>query len=239
MLGNMNTSIKNWPEQERPRERLLQQGPQSLSDAELLAIFLRSGSREHSAVELSRLLIQHFGSLNAVFDSSLSELTQFNGIGATKYSQLLAVKELGRRYLDHHFQKNNLSLHSSDLVLDYLRYELKGEKQEVFAVLCLDPELRKLHFKKLFFGSMQHCAVSVNQTLRYALQQHACQLVIAHNHPFGSAQPSAEDIALTKQLENACKLVEIHLLDHFIISPEGSFSFAEQQLLNPATISVQ
>ncbi|WP_151767865.1 RadC family protein [Acinetobacter oleivorans] len=239
MLGNMNTSIKNWPEQERPRERLLQQGPQSLSDAELLAIFLRSGSRQHSAVELSRLLIQHFGSLNAVFDSSLSELTQFNGIGATKYSQLLAVKELGRRYLDHHFQKNNLSLHSSDLVLDYLRYELKGEKQEVFAVLCLDPELRKLHFKKLFFGSVQHCAVSVNQTLRYALQQHACQLVIAHNHPFGSAQPSAEDIALTKQLENACKLVEIHLLDHFIISPEGSFSFAEQQLLNPATISVQ
>ncbi|WP_081399106.1 RadC family protein [Acinetobacter oleivorans] len=239
MLGNMNTSIKNWPEQERPRERLLQQGPQSLSDAELLAIFLRSGSKQHSAVELSRLLIQHFGSLNAVFDSSLSELTQFNGIGATKYSQLLAVKELGRRYLDHHFQKNNLSLHSSDLVLDYLRYELKGEKQEVFAVLCLDPELRKLHFKKLFFGSMQHCAVSVNQTLRYALQQHACQLVIAHNHPFGSAQPSAEDIALTQQLENACKLVEIHLLDHFIISPEGSFSFAEQQLLNPAAISVQ
>ncbi|WP_128814473.1 RadC family protein [Acinetobacter calcoaceticus] len=239
MLGNMNTSIKNWPEQERPRERLLQQGPQSLSDAELLAIFLRSGSRQHSAVELSRLLIQHFGSLNAVFDSSLSELTQFNGIGTTKYSQLLAVKELGRRYLDHHFQKNNLSLHSSDLVLDYLRYELKGEKQEVFAVLCLDPELRKLHFKKLFFGSVQHCAVSVNQTLRYALQQHACQLVIAHNHPFGSAQPSAEDIALTQQLEHACQLVEIHLLDHFIISPEGSFSFAEQQLLNPATRSVQ
>ena len=239
MLGNMNTSIKNWPEQERPRERLLQQGPQSLSDAELLAIFLRSGSRQHSAVELSRLLIQHFGSLNAVFDSSLSELTQFNGIGETKYSQLLAVKELGRRYLDHHFQKNNLSLHSSDLVLDYLRYELKGEKQEVFAVLCLDPELRKLHFKKLFFGSMQHCAVSVNQTLRYALQQHACQLVIAHNHPFGLAQPSAEDIALTQQLEHACQLVEIRLLDHFIISPEGSFSFTEQQLLNPATRSVQ
>jgi DNA repair protein RadC len=239
MLGNMNTSIKNWPEQERPRERLLQQGPQSLSDAELLAIFLRSGSRQHSAVELSRLLIQHFGSLNAVFDSSLSELTQFNGIGATKYSQLLAVKELGRRYLDHHFQKNNLSLHTSDLVLEYLRYELKGEKQEVFAVLCLDPELRKLHFKKLFFGSVQHCAVSVNQTLRYALQQHACQLVIAHNHPFGSAQPSAEDIALTQQLEHACQLVEIRLLDHFIISPEGSFSFAEQQLLNPAIISVQ
>ncbi|MBJ9481870.1 RadC family protein [Acinetobacter baumannii] len=239
MLGNMNTSIKNWPEQERPRERLLQQGPQSLSDSELLAIFLRSGSRQHSAVELARLLIQQFGSLNAVFDASYIELAQFNGIGATKYSQLLAVKELGRRYLDYHFSQTELSLHSSHLVLDYLRYELKGEKQEVFAVLCLDAELRKLHFKKLFFGSVQHCAVSVNQTLRYALQQHACQLVIAHNHPFGSPQPSPEDIKLTQQLEQACQLVEIRLLDHFIISPEGSFSFAEQQLLNPTSIAVQ
>lgn len=90
----MNNSIKNWPEQERPRERLLQQGPQSLSDSELLAIFLRSGSRQHSAVELARLLIQQFGSLNAVFDASYNELAQFNGIGATKYSQLLAVKSL-------------------------------------------------------------------------------------------------------------------------------------------------
>ncbi len=159
----MNTSIKNWPEQERPRERLLQQGPQSLSDAELLAIFLRSGSRQYSAVELSRLLIQHFGNLNAVFDASFSELTQFNGIGATKYSQLLAVKELGRRYLDHHFQTNNLSLHSSDLVLDYLRYELKGEKQEVFAVLCLDPELRKLHFKSY---SLVQFSIAQSQSIK-------------------------------------------------------------------------
>ena len=135
MLGNMNTSIKNWPEQERPRERLLQQGPQSLSDAELLAIFLRSGSRQYSAVELSRLLIQHFGNLNAVFDASFSELTQFNGIGATKYSQLLAVKELGRRYLHNYFHQQRLCLDTSTLVLDYLRYELQGEKQEVFAVL--------------------------------------------------------------------------------------------------------
>lgn len=232
----MNTSIKNWPEQERPRERLLQQGPQSLSDAELLAIFLRSGSRQHSAVELARLLIQHFGGLNPVFDASLHELSQFNGIGSTKYSQLMAVKELGRRYLDNHFQQKSLCLDSSHLVLDYLSYELKGEKQEVFAVLCLDAELRKLHFKKLFFGSVQHCDVSISQTLRYALQQQACQLVIAHNHPFGIAQPSPADMTLTQQLARACQLVEIRLLDHFIISPEGSFSFAEQQLLKPVTI---
>ena len=97
----MNHSIKQWPEQERPRERLLLQGARSLSDAELLAIFLRSGSKQHSAVELARLLIQHFGHLNAVFDSSLDDLKQFHGIGESKYSQLMAVKELGRRYLKH------------------------------------------------------------------------------------------------------------------------------------------
>ena len=144
----MNHSIKQWPEQERPRERLLLQGAHSLSDAELLAIFLRSGSKQHSAVELARLLIQHFGHLNAVFDSSLDDLKQFHGIGESKYSQLMAVKELGRRYLKHQLNQG-LDLSRSDLIRDYLRYELIGESQEVFAVLCLDSQLRKLSFKKL------------------------------------------------------------------------------------------
>jgi DNA repair protein RadC len=120
--------------------------------------------------------------------------------------------------------------------LDYLRYELQGEKQEVFAVLCLDAELRKLHFKKLFYGSHHSCSVSLNQTLRYALQQQACQIVVAHNHPYGIAQPSPEDIYLTQQLKQACKLLEINLIDHFIISAEDHFSFSEQQLLNPTKI---
>ena len=236
MNQSIKQSIKAWPEQERPRERLLLQGAQSLSDAELLAIFLRSGSKQHSAVELARILIQHFGGLNPVFDASLEELSQFNGIAATKYAQLMAVKELGRRYLHQYFHQQRLCLDTSTLVLDYLRYELQGEKQEVFAVLCLDAELRKLHFKKLFFGSHFECHVSINQTLRYALQQQACQIVIAHNHPYGIAQPSTEDIYLTQQLKQACKLLEIHLVDHFIISPEGHFSFSEQQLLNPIKI---
>ncbi len=229
-------SIKAWPEQERPRERLLAQGAQSLSDAELLAIFLRSGSKQHSAVELARLLIQHFGGLNPIFDAELPDLAQFNGIGPTKYTQLMAVKELGRRYLNNHFQQQRLCLDSSSLVLDYLRYELQGEKQEVFAVLCLDAELRKLHFKKLFFGSHLACHVSINQTLRYAIQQQACQIVIAHNHPYGMAQPSSEDITLTQQLQQACNLLEIHLIDHFIIAADSYFSFAEQQLLMPIKI---
>ena len=148
----------------------------------------------------------------------------------------MAGKELGRRYLNNYFHQQRLCLDTSTLVLDYLRYELQGEKQEVFAVLCLDAELRKLHFKKLFFGSQHSCSVSINQTLRYVLQQQACQIVIAHNHPYGIAQPSHEDIYLTQQLKQACQLLEIQLLDHFIISPENHFSFSEQQLLKPVQI---
>lgn len=226
----MNNSIKQWPEQERPRERLLLQGPQSLSDAELLAIFLRSGSKQHSAVELARLLLHHFGSLNAVFDASLNELSQFHGLAETKYAQLMAVKELGRRYLKHHLDQG-ADLSRSDLIRDYLRYELMGETQEVFAVLCLDAQLRKINFKKLFYGSTNYCSVSINQLLRHAIHHHATCIVIAHNHPKGIAQPSSEDQKLTLEIQDACTLLEINLLDHLIISSEHSYSFAEHQRL--------
>ncbi|QIO07969.1 RadC family protein [Acinetobacter lanii] len=226
----MNNSIKQWPEQERPRERLLLQGASSLSDAELLAIFLRSGSQQHSAVELARILIQHFGNLSAIFDASLSDLRQFHGIGDTKYSQLMAVKELGRRYLRHHLQQG-ADLSRSDLIRDYLRYELLGETQEVFAVLCLDAQLRKINFKKLFYGSTNYCNISINQLIRHAIHHHATAIVIAHNHPKGIAEPSIEDKQLTLEIQQACQLLEIRLLDHLIISSEQSFSFAEHQLL--------
>ena len=230
----MNHSIKQWPEQERPRERLLLQGAHSLSDAELLAIFLRSGSKQHSAVELARLLIQHFGHLNAVFDSSLDDLKQFHGIGESKYSQLMAVKELGRRYLKHQLNQG-LDLSRSDLIRDYLRYELIGESQEVFAVLCLDSQLRKLSFKKLFYGSVNYCNISINQLLRYVIQKHATFIVIAHNHPKGFAKPSREDYDLTQEILKACQLLEIELLDHMIIAAEQSYSFAEHGLIKPKT----
>lgn len=230
----MNHSIKQWPEQERPRERLLLQGAHSLSDAELLAIFLRSGSKQHSAVELSRILIQHFGHLNAVFDASLEKLRQFHGIAETKYSQLMAVKELGRRYLKHQLQQG-MDLSRSDLIRDYLRYELIGEQQEVFAVLCLDSQLRKLSFKKLFFGSINYCNISINQLLRHAIQKQATFIVIAHNHPKGLAKPSREDYDLTQQIFKACQLLEIELLDHMIIAAEQSYSFTEHGLIKSKT----
>ncbi|MGE8539706.1 MAG: RadC family protein [Acinetobacter sp.] len=229
----MNFSIKHWPEQERPRERLLRQGAQSLSDAELLAIFLRSGSQQHSAVELARLMIQHYGSLGPILNAKLEELSQFHGIGATKYAQLMAVKELGKRYIKHQLSQNALQIDSSELLLDFLRFEFLGESQEVFGVLCLDAHLRKINFKKLFFGSINSCEISINQLLRYAISEHASALVIAHNHPFGKAAASPADLALTQQIHHACSLLEIRLIDHCIISAEGYFSFAEHGLIAP------
>ena len=229
----MNLSIKHWPEQERPRERLILQGAASLSDAELLAIFLRSGSKQHSAVELSRMLLQHFGGLNPIFDAELQDLSQFHGIGASKYAQLIAVRELGRRYISAHLKQEKIELSNSKILLDCLKFELLGETQEVFAVLCLDAHLRKISFKKMFYGSLNSCEISTNQLLRYAINQHASSIVIAHNHPFGLALPSPADIELTQNIATVCDLLEICLIDHCIISPEGSYSFAEHGLIQP------
>ncbi|MCF8998509.1 RadC family protein [Acinetobacter nectaris] len=224
-------SIKSWPTQERPRERLIQQGAESLSDAELLAIFLRSGSKQYSAVELSRRLILHFGGLTPIFDCSIEELTAFHGIGETKYAQLMAVKELGRRYVDNTYLQQQNAFDSSKKVIDFLRYQLQGEKQEVFAVLCLDTDLCKLNFKKLFFGSINTCTISINQMIRHIIQQHASQIIICHTHPFGQAIPSSADHILTEKIKHACELIEVKLIDHCIISPTGSFSFAESHFI--------
>lgn len=227
----MHFSIKNWPEQERPRERLIKYGAESLSDAELLAIFLRSGSQKHSAVELARILIQHFGNLTQLLDASSEDLHQFHGMGPSKYTQLMAVKEIGRRYISEHIKQDVIELNHSQRLMDYLRFELLGESQEVFAVLCLDANLTKISFKKLFYGSVNYCDISINQLLRYAIQQHATSIVIAHNHPLGKAAPSQADIELTQQIQAACQLVEISFIDHCIIANEGHFSFAEHQLI--------
>lgn len=232
----MNLSIKHWPVQERPRERLILQGAPSLSDAELLAIFLRSGSKQHSAVELSRLLLQHFGGLNPIFDASFADLNQFHGMGESKYAQLMAVKELGRRYLAQHLTQQKIELSNSKALLDFLTFELLGEQQEVFAVLCLDAHLRKISFKKLFYGSINSCEISINQLLRHSLNQQASSLVIAHNHPLGKAQPSNADITLTQRIGTACQLLEIRLIDHCIISAEGTYSFAEHGLIEAQKI---
>ena len=227
----MNFSIKHWPEQERPRERLIKQGPTSLSDAELLAIFLRSGSQHYSAVELARLLIQHFGNLTQILDAPLEQLCQFHGLGPTKYAQLMAVKELGKRYVSEHLTQHELALNQSAHLIDYLKYELFSETREVFALLALDNHLKKIKFEKLFLGSIHHCSISMNPIIRFAIQHHASYLVLTHNHPQGQAQPSEADVKTTVEIEKACQLIEVPLIDHIIITKSGHYSFAEHGLM--------
>lgn len=227
----MKITIKNWPLQERPRERLLQVGAASLSNAELLAILLRSGSKQHSAVELARLLLQHFESITAILDAPYSAFEHFHGLGPSKYAQLMTVKEIAKRYVSTQLEQNTLNLNQSDLLVNFLRFEFLAEQQEVFAVLCLDASLNKIDFKKLFYGSINYCDISINQLLRYAIGQHANSIVIVHNHPFTKAEPSTADLNLTQKIHQACTSVEIQLLDHFIIAQNNYFSFAEHGLI--------
>lgn len=229
----MKNSIKDWPLQERPRERLLNQGGKALSDAELLAILLRSGYAEHSAISLARQLMLHFGSLGQVLDAPAEELLKFKGIGASKYAILLASKVLCQRYLQQQLRQQPALQHSS-LVLDYLRLQLQDQAQEVFAVLLLDLKGHFLDFKILFQGSVTACHVSTREIVSFALQKQAPRLIVVHNHPQATAQPSAADIAFTHKLFAACRLLDLQLLDHFIIASNDYFSFTEQGILAEA-----
>ena len=222
--------IKQWPDQERPRERLLNQGGHVLSDAELLAIFLRTGYKAHTAVELARQLLQHFGGLRQILDAPNQAIIDFKGMGASKSAQLLASKELAQRYLQQQLVTTP-QLNTSRLMVDFLNLHLRHQSQECFGILFLDASLQLIDFEILFKGSFVGCTVSTPDIVRLALTKKALQLVAVHNHPQGHALPSSEDIAFTTKLVQACNLFDLQLSDHIIISPDDYFSFAEHGLL--------
>ncbi len=227
---NKIKSIKHWPEQERPRERLLGQGAHVLSDAELLAIFLRTGYKDNSAVELARQLIHHFGGLRQILDAPNAEIIAFKGMGESKFSQLLASKELAQRYLQQQLKVTD-QLDSSTLIIDFLKVQLRGERQELFALLLLNQHCQFIEFKILFRGTFQQCSVSTQDIVRYALDKHAYHIIAVHNHPQGHALPSPEDLQFTEKLSHACRLLDLQLSDHFIINCNDYFSFTEQGIL--------
>lgn len=226
----MKNSIKQWPEQERPRERLLEQGAHVLSDAELLAIFLRTGYKDHSAVELARALLIQFGGLRQIIDAPIDEILAFKGIGASKYALLMASKELAQRYLKQQLQQSELVLNQPNLIVDFLKTQLRHEPQELFAILLLNQQLQLISFEIIFKGTFEQCNVSTQDIVRKALSKQASQLIAVHNHPQSHALPSPEDLQFTEKLKNACQLLELNLVDHFIISRNDYFSFAEQGL---------
>jgi len=223
-------AITDWPEGERPREKLLQQGVGVLSDAELLAIFLRVGVTGKSAVDLARDLLTRFGSLNGIFSATLEDISQVNGIGTSKYAQLQAIFEMSRRALQEEMQLRDV-LNSPKQVRDYLCLRLGQLSREVFMVMFLDAQNRVLALEELFSGTLTQTSVYPREVVKRALHHNAASVILAHNHPSGVAQQSRADELLTTSLKQALALVDIRVLDHFIVAGNSTLSFAEQGLL--------
>jgi DNA repair protein RadC len=222
--------IADWPQQERPRERLLAHGANSLSDAELVAVCLRSGTRGKSAVDLARELIGAFGGVTGLLGADLGRLVRIKGLGTAKAAQLAAAVELARRSLQEGLKAGS-ALTSPGAVRDYLRLVLAARDHEVFVALFLDAQHRVLRSAELFRGTLTQTSVYPREVVKAALAANAAAVIFAHNHPSGIAQPSQADELLTRQLREALALVEIRVLDHFIVAGNQTLSFAERGLL--------
>lgn len=224
-------AINHWPAQERPRERLLAHGAGKLSDAELLAIFLRVGVKGKSAVDLARDLLGRFGSLNGLFAAPMQEFASIHGMGDAKYAQLQAVLELARRALLEEMTQGD-PLASPRAVRDYLRLAIGSLPYEVFMVLLLDAQNRILFAEELFRGTLTQTSVYPREVVKIALKHNAAGAIFAHNHPSGVAEPSRADEALTRSLREALALVDVKVLDHFIVAGQAApLSFAERGLI--------
>jgi DNA repair protein RadC len=221
-------AITDWPPQERPRERLLAQGPAALADAELLAILLRTGVKGKSAVDLARQLLGRFGSVSALLEAGATGKTP--GLGDAKLAQLRAAVELARRALKEEISSRD-ALGSPRAVRDYLRLALAGREQEVFVVLLLDAQHRVIASEELFRGTLTQTSVYPREVVKCALKHNAAAVIFAHNHPSGVAEPSHADEILTRSLKSALALVDIRVLDHFIVAGTRTMSFAERGLL--------
>ena len=219
-------SMQSWPVNERPRERLLEDGANVLSDAELLAIFLRTGVQGRNAVELARDLLSAFGGLRQLLEADQSSFTSHLGLGPAKYSQLQAVLEMGRRHLAASIQRES-ALESPQAVRDFLKAKLRHELHEVFACLFLDTKHRVLAFEVLFYGTIDGASVYPRQVVKRALANNAAALILTHNHPSGVAEPSQADKILTERLKEALALVDVRVLDHFIVGDGEPLSMVE------------
>ncbi len=223
-------SITDWPVDERPREKLLQRGVSALSDAELLAIFLRTGVVGKSAVDLARDLLARFGGLTQLFAAGKKEFCDIHGMGQAKYVQLQAVVEMARRALQEEMQSGD-ALNSPRAVREYLQLLLRTRPQEVFVAIFLDAQHRVIASEELFQGTLTQTSVYPREVVKRALHHNAAALIFAHNHPSGVAEPSQSDHLLTDALKNSLQLVDVRVLDHFIVAGAGCLSFAEKGML--------
>jgi DNA repair protein RadC len=222
--------ITDLNEDERPREKLLLRGAGSLSDPELLAIFLRTGIAGKSAIDLARDLLAEFGGLVGLFSATEAAFCQAKGLGRAKYAQLQAVLEMSRRYLNEEIAGRDV-LTSPESTRQYLRARLRNLQHEVFACLFLDNRHRVIEYKELFRGTIDGASVHPREVVREAMRANAAAVIFAHNHPSGVAEPSQSDLRITQRLKDALALLDVRVLDHFIVGEGGGTSFAERGLL--------
>ena len=223
-------AIPDWPEAERPREKLLKNGAAHLSDAELLAIFLRTGIAGKSAVDLARELLKRFGGLTGLFAADQTSFCQVLGMGPAKFAQLQAVLEMARRALEEKLKSGD-TMSSPGSVRDYLRLSLQSKQQEIFIAIFLDARNRTIATEELFRGTLTQTSVYPREVVKRALHHNAAAIIFAHNHPSGVAEPSHSDEILTQSLKQALLLVDVKVLDHFIVGSGAAMSFAERGLI--------
>jgi DNA repair protein RadC len=219
--------IKDWPAVERPREKLLARGAQALSDAELLAIFVGSGVAGHTALDLSRALLTRFGDLRAALDASHAEFCRAPGAGDARYALLQAALELGRRYLECRLRRGTALGCPAD-TRRFLTARLRRHEHEVFACLFLDNRHRLICFEDLFRGTVNGASVHPREIAKRALHHNAAAVIIAHNHPSGVAEPSEADRAITGRIRDTMALIDVRLMDHFVVGDGEVVSFAER-----------
>jgi DNA repair protein RadC len=222
-------AISDWPSAQRPRERLIAEGAETLLDAELLAVVLRTGVRGKNAIELGAELLKRFGSINRLLSAG-PELLDIKGLGQAKCAQFAAAIELARRAMGEKL-KDQTALTSPGAVRDYLRMSLGHRSQEVFVCIWLDAQHKVLGLEEVFKGTLTQTSVYPREIVRKALIRNAGAVIFAHNHPSGAAQPSQADELLTRNLKEALALVEVKVLDHFIVAGNQATSFAERGLL--------
>jgi DNA repair protein RadC len=223
-------AITDWPEGERPREKLLSKGPGALSDAELLAIFLRVGVTGKSAVDLARELLARFGTLSKLFAADLADFSQMHGMGPAKFAQLMAVMEMAKRALQETLSAGDV-LDAPETVREYLRLTLAARPHEIFMAVFLDAQNRVVSVEELFRGTLTQTSVYPREVVKGALYHNAASIIFAHNHPSGVVEPSQADRQLTAALKQALALVDVRVLDHFIVAGSQILSFAERGLL--------
>ena len=222
--------IKGWPEDERPREKLLARGAGALTDAELLAIFLRTGVTGKSAVDLARDLLSELDGLKGLFAADETRLRRVKGLGPAKYTQLRAVLELNRRYIGEQIGQRDV-LSSPQATRAFLKTQLYRHPHEVFACLFLDNRHRVVRYEELFRGTIDGASVHPREVVRRALDVNAAAVIFAHNHPSGVAEPSQADLRITQRLKDALALIDVRVLDHFIVGEGEGTSMAERGLL--------